>query len=990
MTGDSNINMDQINSAPALSADGSNLYVVAKDGQNSDYGYLVELNATTLATENEVFLRDPRNNAGAGIYDISTSSPVIAPDGTVLFGVMGDPYNGSRGFLLHYSANLQTEYTPGAFGWDDTPSIVPASMVPGYTGTSSWLIFTKYNNYVAAEVGNTGGNGENEVAILDPYATQPDSRNDAIPPNGTNDPSLSVMKEVMTVVGPTPDTEFVNEGYPNAVREWCINNAVVDPGTDSIYVNSEDGNLYRWDLQSGTLTQSVKLTSGVGEAYTPTWMGPDGKVYAINNAVIFAVGASNWDGYAGGPQHTALSNIPAQPLNQVEWSVNIDPTPSGDAIHYGSPLITANNTVIVPIRTGSNPGQTPTTDTFGLQFVNGATGGNMWTPVSPATTDLVTTDYILPPYNWTPSFAAALTPQVLWPGDSSPTSRVYFAGAGGTIYYIENPDGNTAPVVHQLAFYGLSNYQGNKSAFNSTVFIDTPITVDGQGDIYFGFQVTGSNPSGLQSGIARIDRNGNGTWISASAAAGGDPNVNLVNHNSAPVLSNDEKTLYVALTNTSNSAYSWLVALNSTTLALEQTSGGQPEKVQLLDPRNGNGAEIIEESSATPMVAPDGTVFFGVFANPYNGSRGFMLHFTADLQTEYTPGAFGWDDTASIVPASMVPGYTGTSSYLIFVKYNNYVAAEVGNTGGDGVNEVAVLDPYATQLDTRNDGDPALQVMKEVMTMAGPTPDTEFTDEGYPNAVREWCINTAVVDPANDSVYVNSEDGTLYRWDLGTDTLSQAIKLTSGVGEAYTPTAIGPNGDVYAINDHVLFAVGGLPDGLSVNETSSADPYSTYGQSVTFTADVSSTGTQPTGSVTFLDGTTTLGTVPLSGTGVAAFTTSALSAGRHYIEALYSGNGNYGSGSMALVQTVMQTTAPTVTSSPGPSLYGQSVTFTATVNPGGPTKNVPEGTVTFLDGTTVLGTGTLNSSAQATFTTSTTSPSSTAATPTSSPARPGR
>ena len=146
-------------------------------------------------------------------------------------------------------------------------------------------------------------------------------------------------------------------------------------------------------------------------------------------------------------------------------------------------------------------------------------------------------------------------------------------------------------------------------------------------------------------------------------------------------------------------------------------------------------------------------------------SRGWMLHFSADLTQTKTPGGFGWDSTASIVPASAVPSYAGTSSYLIFTKYNNYA----GIDGGDGVNKIAVLDPNDTMVEPHASSNGQL-VMKEVLSIAGPTPDPEHLAQ-FPNAVREWCINTAAVDPFTNSVMANSEDGKVYRWDLTTNTL---------------------------------------------------------------------------------------------------------------------------------------------------------------------------------------------------------------------------
>jgi len=92
------------------------------------------------------------------------------------------------------------------------------------------------------------------------------------------------MQEVLTILGPTPNPPL------QGVKEWCINSAAVDRATKAIMANSEDGKLYRWDLTSNTLSQAVTLTLGLGEAYTPTVIGVDGTVYAINNAMLFAVG----------------------------------------------------------------------------------------------------------------------------------------------------------------------------------------------------------------------------------------------------------------------------------------------------------------------------------------------------------------------------------------------------------------------------------------------------------------------------------------------------------------------------------------------------------------------------------------------------------------------------------------------------------------------------------------------------------------------------
>jgi hypothetical protein len=136
------------------------------------------------------------------------------------------------------------------------------------------------------------------------------------------------------------------------------------------------------------------------------------------------------------------------------------------------------------------------------------------------------------------------------------------------------------------------------------------------------------------------------------------------------------------------------------------------------------------------------------------------------------------------------------------------------------------------------------------------------------------------------------------------------------------------------------------------------------GQSITLTATVTGAttgGSVPSGTVTFKDGTTVLGTATLSN-GVATLSTAALAVGSHSITAVYSGDSNFTrSTSAAVTETINQaTTTTTLTSSASKAVVGQLLTLTATISVGAPGAAAPSGTVTFMDGNTVLGTGTVS------------------------------
>jgi hypothetical protein len=660
---------------------------------------------------------------------------------------------------------------------------------------------------------------------------------------------------------------------------------------------------------------------------------------------LTCVTASAQTTFGGNAQHTGIYTAPAQTLNTIKWQTDIDFNNNGSSlVHYGSPVVSAANTVFVPVKTATNG--------FRVDAFDGNNGNFKYT---------VATDYILPTSTWIVPYNLCIV-----------GTRLYFAGAGGTMFHIDNIDSNTPTAPVREVFYTtLANYNGNAANFNNTVFVNTPITADAAGNLFFGFRVQGAAPTPLnttQSGLARVSSDGlNNTYVLAGTAAG-DAAVDRDSHAAGPALSNDGTSVYFPVKSSADNFHAYLVELNSSTLATKHT-------VFLRDPRNNAGASLSDISTSSPMVAPDGDVYFGVFGSSGNGSRGFLLRFSGDLQTTKIPGAFGWDYTPGIVPASMVPSYTGSSSYLLFCKYNNYVSSD-----GDGVNRVAILDPNSTQLDPHTSAFNMVE-MREVLTLIGPTPDD--SGPGFPLAVQEFCINAPAVNPATNSVFFDSEDGHLYRWNLVANTIDQAVALSPGIGQPYVPTVIGPDGTLYTLNGGNFFAVGTKP-GVGVTISSSIPDVRTVvvGQSLTFTATVTGGLQPPTGTVTFTDltyegltpATTVLASnVPLNSSGQASVTTSALAAGNtnfgnHFITATYSGDGSHSNSSVTMLQKV-HAFSPSfgLTSSSPTANPGDPVTFTATLSsPAG----TPTGQVTFFDGQTVIGQVFLGGDGRASITTS--------------------
>ena len=152
----------------------------------------------------------------------------------------------------------------------------------------------------------------------------------------------------------------------------------------------------------------------------------------------------------------------------------------------------------------------------------------------------------------------------------------------------------------------------------------------------------------------------------------------------------------------------------------------------------------------------------------------------------------------------------------------------------------------------------------------------------------------------------------------------------------------------YEVGISLATPAGETATGLTSNQNPSS-----YGQPVTLTATVSPL--QATGTISFYSGFAGLGKIGLTN-GQATITISTLNGGSDSLTAEYSGDATHPkSESAALIQTVNRaSTFVGLTSAPDPSTVGQTVIFKATVS-----STTATGTVTFYDGSTNLGGGTV-------------------------------
>lgn len=337
-------------------------------------------------------------------------------------------------------------------------------------------------------------------------------------------------------------------------------------------------------------------------------------------------------------------------------------------------------------------------------------------------------------FGWEPVFHAAL-----WNG------FVFVPGAGGTVIKVNESTG--APV---------QRYEPFGKNIDPNTFVSGPLTIDGQGNLYY--NAIAFDPTNPWSVDIR------GAWLVKITPAGVIQTVSFAQIappscqgcgsqrpgiNVAPAVSADGKTIYTSSLAHFQSTDAYLLAVNSDLSSKWQSSltvnNGQIEGV------------IVDLSSATPVVLPDG-VLYGVLTQ--HSDRGYMLKFSSS--GAYLKNFnFGWDDTPAV--------YVHDGTYSVITKDNHY------DSNGPY---------YITQLNA-NLG-------------------VEWQYQSPTN--YEWCVNAPAVDK-NGTAYADSEDGNLYVINQG-GTLKGNIFLQAAVGAAYTPVSLGWDGKIYTENNGNMFAVG--------------------------------------------------------------------------------------------------------------------------------------------------------------------------------------
>jgi hypothetical protein len=555
--------------------------------------------------------------------------------------------------------------------------------------------------------------------------------------------------------------------------------------------------------------------------------------------------AQDWAQWGKDARHTSATNAVGQTARNILADVvydpfvaaeQADPYAAGDLlVHYQVPLVNGDN-IFMEFKSGNfttvKHWETQTWNEKRLHWENGQlvekwSFASDWKPVPYGS--------IKSGPSWEPVFHAAL----------AGNGVIYIPGAGGSVYKVSQ---TTGALIAQIKPLGATT--------DPDTYLVGPITTDAAGNAYYNALklVHGQawNADVSSSWLVRIAANGTAraatfASLNPGAPAGNDKCLGVFSTNqlpwppapdavppqitcgsqrppanSAPAIAPDG-TIYTVSSAQFSSRTSYLLAVNPdltpkwvTSMRDRFTDGcngllppnGTPNGCRVgattgVDPaQNRPGAgRVIDDSTAAPIIAPDGSVFLGVYTR-YNWAQGHLMKFGADGSYQ---GAFqfGWDTTPGI--------FAHNGTYSIITKENHY--SDGGSYCDDEAYCPADRTPstpsspeayYITRLDKNLNVEWRWQNTNPLSCSRDAGGQITCVSD-HPNGF-EFCVNAPAIDRFGN-VYNNSEDGNLYVVDPNGN-LRENLFLQLAVGAAYTPLSIGPDGRIYTQNAGHLFVVG--------------------------------------------------------------------------------------------------------------------------------------------------------------------------------------
>jgi hypothetical protein len=314
----------------------------------------------------------------------------------------------------------------------------------------------------------------------------------------------------------------------------------------------------------------------------------------------------------------------------------------------------------------------------------------------------------------------------------------------------------------------------------------------------------------------------------------------------------------------------------------------------------------------------------------------------------------------------------GVLDIAVANRNGNSISILIGN--GNGTFQTQVLVPTGTAPDAvvvgdfNGDGIPDLAVSDQFDSNVSIIPGSGNGTFSHPQAylMGSFTGSLATGDFNGDGITdLANTDLTELNVQLGRQTANFSVSGISGLGsQTNWVLADYPGDDIRTPSQSSAVPLSGTPGTPVVSLFAAPNPAS-FGTVVTLSATITGGDVvTPTGEIIFKDGTTVLGSATISGT-TATVVTSNLAVGIHYITAVYNGDQNYSAASSHPLPQTITRAAVTISlkSSTNPSIYGNTLTITATLEKG------PTGTVTFLDGENALGASVVSPSGDATIST---------------------